>query len=146
MNCLKLKSLPRLQAALTERGFIGPLGIDAFIYRTPEGELKLKPVVEINPRVTMGRIAHELGIHNGPGCVGYFQILTKSQLRKLGHSAFDTYTEELQKLHPVKLTGESKARIESGSFPLNDPSKASQFLALYHVRKNMTSLSESGLM
>ncbi len=132
---------PRLERELKQRQFIGPLGIDAFIYRDPEGELKLKPIVEINPRVTMGRIAHELSIHNGPGCVGYFQILTKSQLRKQGHVNFVAYTNQLEQAYPVKLTPESKPRIASGSISLNDPESAKQFLALYHVRPTIGELS-----
>ncbi len=132
---------PRLQTQLQQRRFIGPLGIDAFIYRDPTGSLRMKPIVEINPRVTMGRVAHELSVHNGPGCVGYFQILTKSQLRKQGHTSFNDLAAHLHQTHPVQLTDEPKPRIRSGSFTLNDPQLAKQFLALYHVRRSITELN-----
>ena len=122
--------------------FLSELGFttEQVEYRDPNGELKLKPVVEINPRVTMGRIAHELSAHNGPGSVGYFQILTRSQLRRQGHSNFADLAQQLQQDHPVELTKESKTRIASGSFALNDPQAAKQFLALYHVRKTIQDL------
>ena len=37
----------------------GPLGVDAFLYRDEKGGIRLKPVVEVNPRHTMGRVAVE---------------------------------------------------------------------------------------
>ena len=40
--------------------FIGPVGIDAFVYRDATSVTRLKPVVEINPRYTMGRVLVEL--------------------------------------------------------------------------------------
>ena len=40
--------------------YFGSVGIDAFFYRDLEGELRLKPIVEMNPRYTMGRVAVEL--------------------------------------------------------------------------------------
>jgi uncharacterized ferritin-like protein (DUF455 family) len=46
---------PRLAAA----GHRGPVGVDALVHRTPTG-LALWPVVEVNPRWTMGRVAWSL--------------------------------------------------------------------------------------
>jgi len=43
-----------LEAELQHVGFVGPVSIDALVYRTPQGDRRLKPVVEINPRYTMG--------------------------------------------------------------------------------------------
>ncbi|MGE9270255.1 MAG: DUF455 family protein [Verrucomicrobiales bacterium] len=37
----------------------GPVGVDALLFRDPGGALRMKPVVEINPRYTMGRVAVE---------------------------------------------------------------------------------------
>ena len=39
-----------LEPRLRDVGFLGPLGIDAFVYRDATGRARLKPVVEINPR------------------------------------------------------------------------------------------------
>ncbi|MCH7227849.1 DUF455 family protein [Haloferula sp. A504] len=38
----------------------GPLGVDAMFFRDAAGELRFRPVVEVNPRFTMGRVAVEL--------------------------------------------------------------------------------------
>ena len=51
---------PALLNLLERHGFSGPLGVDAFLYRDVDRELCFKPVVEINPRYTMGRVAAEL--------------------------------------------------------------------------------------
>nr|NIP95114.1 hypothetical protein [Akkermansiaceae bacterium] len=51
---------PALVGLLEEHGYHGPLGVDAFLYRGKDGDLRFKPVVEINPRYTMGRVAIEL--------------------------------------------------------------------------------------
>ncbi|MGJ8653853.1 MAG: DUF455 family protein [Opitutaceae bacterium] len=130
----------QLDATLEAMHFTGPLGIDAFVYRTPAGELRLKPIVEINPRYTMGRVAHELGEHNAPGSVGFFEIITKSQLKKTPHKTFADFCHTLETEHPVSLTNETKPRINTGSFPLTDPQTAKQFLALYHVREHIEQL------
>ena len=51
---------PRLDAWLGGFGYHGPVGVDALTCRDRAGRLRLKPVVEINPRWTMGRVAVEL--------------------------------------------------------------------------------------
>jgi uncharacterized ferritin-like protein (DUF455 family) len=131
---------PRLETALSEMAFSGPLGIDAFVYRDLSGNLKLKSIVEINPRITMGRLAHEIGQHISAGLIGCFQILTRSQIRKSKTPSISNFAAEMKKRHRVVLTTDSKPRIVSGSFPLNDPLHAKQFLAVYHVRESIGEL------
>ncbi|RFC45032.1 MAG: Uncharacterized conserved protein, contains ferritin-like DUF455 domain [Verrucomicrobia bacterium] len=53
---------------LERAGFLGAIGVDALVYRDRSGELRCKPVVEINPRYTMGRIAAEIRRQVAPGC------------------------------------------------------------------------------
>jgi len=38
-------------------GYFGPLGIDSMVYRGPDGEPAVRPVQDVNARLTMGRIA-----------------------------------------------------------------------------------------
>jgi uncharacterized ferritin-like protein (DUF455 family) len=51
----------RVGAALAERGFVGPAGIDNLVYRDPAGCLRLRPLLEVNPRWTMGHVSLALG-------------------------------------------------------------------------------------
>lgn len=51
---------PALAELLAKHEYGGPLGVDAFLYRDAAEAVRLKPVVEINPRYTMGRVALEM--------------------------------------------------------------------------------------
>ncbi len=51
---------PGLASLLGKHHYTGPVGMDAFLYQDREGAVRWKPVVEINPRYTMGRVALEL--------------------------------------------------------------------------------------
>jgi hypothetical protein len=57
-----------LEPELPARGYVGPLGLDALVYRDAAGAIRLKPVVELNPRFTMGRLTLELMTRVAPGC------------------------------------------------------------------------------
>ena len=59
--------------ALQQEGYRGPAGIDAMIYRVGE-KYKIRPIVEVNPRYTMGRIAAEISKHISSGQSAYFGI------------------------------------------------------------------------
>jgi hypothetical protein len=60
---------PALRDLLRSHRYAGPLGVDAFLYRDEAGEVRIKPVVEINPRYTMGRVAVELARFTAPNAV-----------------------------------------------------------------------------
>ncbi|MGC6582038.1 MAG: DUF455 family protein [Akkermansiaceae bacterium] len=47
---------PALKALLEEENYLGPICLDSFFYN----ETFWQPIVEVNPRWTMGRIAHQL--------------------------------------------------------------------------------------
>ncbi|MBN12704.1 MAG: hypothetical protein CMI17_06845 [Opitutaceae bacterium] len=132
--------ISRLFSEMCNSGYMGPLGIDAFIYRSPKGTLQLKTLVEINPRMTMGRIGYELGKRNAARSVGLFQILTHSQLSKTDTPNFIDYSRQLTTQYPTVLTKETNPRLVSSSSPLNDPYTAKKFLAVYHVREKLSEL------
>ena len=63
-------ALAALLAPVAEAGIRGPVGIDAFVARV-DGSLLLRPLVELNPRLTMGRVALALSSRLAPGRVGW---------------------------------------------------------------------------
>lgn len=70
-------------AQLLRAGHTGPAGIDAMVVRQPDG-LRLLPVLEINPRYTMGRVA--LQLHKQTGLRGGWFMLTDTDLKRAGIS------------------------------------------------------------
>jgi len=49
----------RVGQALVDAGHEGPFGVDAFTHRQPNGQVVLRPLCEINARMTFGRVAAE---------------------------------------------------------------------------------------
>ena len=67
---------------------------------TPEGKCRLKPIVEINPRYTMGRVTVELMKHVAPGSRGLFRLVNHSMLRAEGFEDFAAYARALNERLP----------------------------------------------
>lgn len=130
---------PRLRSA----GFTGPLGIDAFVYREQNQMFRAKPIVEINPRFTMGRVLIELMRYAMPGRIGIFQLVNRSALRREQSASFADYAQNLQYRHPVELSGRPKQKIASGAVCLTDPEMAECCLAVFKVGRNFEELAKS---
>ncbi len=139
MNHLFEELIDFLNPSLLRAGFSGPLGIDAAIYTDEAGKPKLKPIIEINPRFTMGRIAVELGHRNTPGCSGLLQIHSTPDLRKTGFENFKEWASDQMTRHPLKLDGFN--RIQNGMIFLNDPNEAKGCLATWTVSKDIKSFT-----
>jgi hypothetical protein len=52
-----LEIVERAARRIQQSGYFGPLGIDAMQYRTSSGEVRWRPLQDINARLTMGRVA-----------------------------------------------------------------------------------------
>ena len=68
---------PCLTRELSRRNFTGYFGVDALVCENDCGELEVKPMVELNPRMTMGHIAKRLEKRLASGVEAMFCILTK---------------------------------------------------------------------
>ena len=77
---------PRLAAEFSSRNFAGCIGVDVFLYRGVGGELLVKPLVELNPRMTMGHVALAMQKKVAAGVVAEFRILTESEWSQLPDS------------------------------------------------------------
>jgi len=120
-----------LNQALLALNYTGPVGIDAFIYRTADNRLKLKPVVEINPRYTMGRVALEMQTVAQNRRPATFAITALKSIQKMGFRDFSHYTRQQMARYPLELNAQSKIRY--GFIPLNDPDVAKNLLMTYQV-------------
>ncbi|HEX5790448.1 MAG TPA: DUF455 family protein, partial [Luteolibacter sp.] len=107
----------RLPAALAELlpDYHGPLGVDAMVHRQTDGSLVWLPVVELNVRMTMGRVALELLAKSRPGAGGMLRILRKSLLDETGIAALQN------------------GNLQGGRILLNDPQQAREFLVVWEV-------------
>lgn len=132
-----------LETELQAVGFVGPLGIDCFVYRDATGYLKLKPVVEINPRYTMGRLTVELMKRVCPGSYGVFRLMNHASLKTTGYVDFKSFAAKQQEDFPVRLEGSPNARIREGFIALNDPAQAEVCLATFQVFRDQAAFSSS---
>lgn len=126
-----------LQKQLQQAGYAGPVGLDAFAYRTSQRALRLKPIVELNPRYTMGRLTLELMKHTAPGSFGVFRLINRGALRSAGFETFSDHGRARKRELPVLLAGEPVARIAQGLVCLNDPTVAEVVLATFRVGRSL---------
>ena len=123
--------------ALSELGHVGPAGIDALVYRDQSGSYRLKPIVEINPRFTMGHVA--LGVRRAiaHGRSGVMLVVSLKTAMSRGYPSLSAFVRDLPR--PV-LTGGQKKTIRSGVLALTDPERAEQAVALLAVDTELGSL------
>ena len=81
----------------------GPLAVDAFFHQEDEAPVQIRPVVELNARCSMGRIAHNLRRQLSPNTTGELLV----------HRVKDLQNKDVPGL------------------PLNDPEAAQSFLATW---------------
>jgi hypothetical protein len=126
-----------LEAELHALDFTGPLGLDAFVYRDSLGTVRLKPVVEINPRYTMGRVLVELMRQTCQNSTGIFRLANAVQLRAEGFVDFPAYARVLEEKYPLRFEGQPVPRICEGALCLNDPAAVRACLAVFHVSRTL---------
>ena len=145
-----------LGAEIAPTGYAGPAGVDMLVY-SDDGRPRLKPVVEVNPRYTMGRVALALAEHVAPGSAAAGRVasatavtgrtalwlaLRASQIRAAGYESPLALARHLEERHPVRLTGapasgsaptRPQGLIEAGAVCTNDPAKARAVLGVLAV-------------
>ncbi|WP_018971174.1 DUF455 family protein [Rubritalea marina] len=115
-----------LNQLLGNSDYVGAIGIDSMVFRHPDGTLAFRPVVEVNMRHTMGRVAVELLKKSAPGMGGLYEIVRKSQTQGASdeHSPYGPEAE-----------GGEQVGLSAGLYPLNDPSQAEEFIAQFRVAR-----------
>ncbi|MBX3732739.1 MAG: DUF455 family protein [Verrucomicrobiae bacterium] len=120
---------PRLRAL----GHTGPLGVDALVYRDADGRHRLKPVVEINPRYTMGRLTLELIRQSAPGIHGVLELISRARVHAAGFPSLAAWARERAQRFPIEMGGHPEPRLRAGLLCLNDPEAATEWLAVFHA-------------
>lgn len=116
---------PRLVAELSSRHFAGCFGIDAFLFRGVAGELLVKPVVEFNPRMTMGHVALAMQKKVAPGVVAEFRVMTNSEWSQLPDS-----------IKTAPLTTSQDGRWSSGMIRLSDVNEKTKLVPVILIGRD----------
>ncbi len=124
-----------LGEAMANVGYVGPAGIDALVYQTPDGP-RLKPLVELNPRVTMGRFALALDRRVRRGKVGLWVQRSNDQLRKLGFAGIPAWAAAIRSRAPLVVAGEP-AQVTSGALFTSDPDVAERWVTVLVVADSL---------
>jgi uncharacterized ferritin-like protein (DUF455 family) len=113
---------------LRRHGHTGPVGVDVLVARTPAG-LALYPLVEVNPRQTMGQLALTLRPHLAPGVGGRLHLL---DAKALGGSPA-THAPAWAGAAP--LTRDDRGQWTGGRLLLTDPAQARRVVAAVSLRR-----------
>ncbi len=131
-RCARVRSLvdwlePRLTQELKMRSFVGYFGVDALVCRNAAGELRIKPLVELNPRMTMGHVALNLGKQLAPGVDADFRILTIAEWHQLS-----------RQVENVSLQQTSDGRWTSGVLQLSEIDEQSKLVPVVLIGEHAT--------
>ncbi|MCP4868974.1 MAG: DUF455 family protein [Proteobacteria bacterium] len=108
-----------------------PCGVDAFVYRDADG-LRLHPYVELNPRITFGRLALDLRVRLASGCVGRWMTVGPADLRDASASSMAGLAAQLDEALPLVL---HKGQLQQCALPTSDPDQAGVVLPLLVIAR-----------
>lgn len=109
-------------AAAADQGLRGPFGIDARIVRRDDGALGLVALGELNPRPTMGHLAHALRSRLAGGSAGLWLFLP---VAAIGDPV--AFARAAADVAPVIVAG---GRLRAGAVPTSDPARAERLWTL----------------
>lgn len=129
----------KIATPLQQVGYLGPIGVDALVYRDPlqEETLRLKPVVEINPRFSMGRLSLALAKHLHHRHLGIWLILKRKEIQVNGFENFVDLAQTLERQFSLETTKSLKQKIKQGVLFTTDPKLAEGFASVLLVGRSL---------
>ena len=115
-------------------GVRGPLGVDALLVRI-DGSLRLRPLVDLNPRRTMGHVASRLHERIARRATGVVSVVTRADVTAAGHSDFDAWSKALAS--PQFEDRDGVRRLRAGVVPLTDPAAAANVVAVLSAAESL---------
>ena len=95
---------------LHERGIRGAVGVDCMVIREDQ-EIRVLPILEINPRLTMGRIALEL--HRSTGLRGAWFFIDDAMLKRAGFEERESFIEAVQQSPNMVFTTDPSSALKT---------------------------------
>ncbi|KAK3249712.1 hypothetical protein CYMTET_40872 [Cymbomonas tetramitiformis] len=116
-----------LGQALHTAGYVGPVGVDTLVYYDVSAtrQLQFKPIVEINPRNTMGRVALRLQSHLRVAAAVWL-IVSRREAELAGYDSIAEWAEHIEHKWPPVMTPDGKS-LSAGAVFTNDPLIAKEF-------------------
>jgi hypothetical protein len=124
-----------LGPAMAALGFSGPAGIDALVYRVGD-RVALKPLVELNPRLTMGRVARALERRVAAARTGLWVQVSRKEVRSAGFPGFPAWAAALRERAPLVMAGDPP-RIRAGAVFTTDPAHAERLVTVLVVAETL---------
>lgn len=123
-----------LSTPLKGHGYEGPAGIDGFLFRTAQGQLKLFPCSEINPRHTFGTLMVALMNKIKPGLIGKIELHVMAEKPESNREAIQQLVE-LSLLNKPKIhRTPARQVIGPGFITLNEMEPDTRFVASLEIR------------
>ena len=125
-----------IQQQTDAAGYLGPLGVDALVYRDGQsGQPRLKPVVEVNPRFTMGHLALKLARRVNASRTALWTILRARDLVEAGFQDVAAFAAHMRRTCPCELT--AGGQVSRGILFTTDPAQARAFTSLLVVGESL---------
>jgi uncharacterized ferritin-like protein (DUF455 family) len=119
-------------------GYVGPAGIDALMYRNDYG-IHLYPIVEINTRYTMGRLAIALDRRVHASVNARWLHISKGEIERRGEGSLQDFAVRISGLVPITRKSEC---LTSGIIFTNDPTTAKAVLSVLFVGDEALQIAE----
>ena len=140
--------MEQLGDPLIKAGARGPVGIDMLVYLDQScfGDhgyscLRLKPIVEVNPRFTMGHVALKLGRQINAARTAIWLILRVADITTAGFAGPEAFADHLKSRYPLEMTPNGE-QIGAGVLFTTDPSRAEKFVTLVAVAESLQACKE----